>query len=80
MGRLAYASPELSRVRAFSEKLLTIPDHRFRESRQMAPGDSFATPGPTSSFSGRPELRQDMVMGPFILASVRSSSRPFDAR
>src|SRR5438045_2033003 len=68
------AIPELSRVQAFSGKLLTsrrgkcrvslhqptVPEHRFRESRQMALGDSLSGSGPhgpTRPALGGPDAR-----------------------
>src|SRR5262249_9152379 len=63
IGAAPIMRPEHSRLRAFSGKslvscpgerggsphLLIAPEHRVRESPQMAPGDSFATSGPFRS-------------------------------
>src|SRR5512135_459290 len=73
---LTNTSPELSRVRPSSGKFLvsypvkrwipphlpTVPEHRFRESSQMAAHDSFASSGPNSWGLQRTRLRRKGVL------------------
>ena len=73
---LANTDPELSRVQPFSGKfrvdipvkcrdsphLTTAPEHRFRESPQMAAHDSFASSGPSRA-SRRGKYSSESPMG-----------------